>query len=84
MGIFLVNFTVINLKNNYLFDNIIRYLHKYNIKKILIIRYNNFNINFDILKKYKITYKVVSAIDDRNLYQNLIYYKNFLPKIFFT
>jgi D-glycero-D-manno-heptose 1,7-bisphosphate phosphatase len=84
MRIFLVNFAVINLKNNYLFDNIIRYLHKYNITKILIIKYKNFNINFAILKEYKINYNVVSAIDNRNLYQNLIYYKNFLPNFFFS
>ena len=81
---FLVNFVVINLKNNYLFDNIIRYLHKYNIKKILIIKYKDFNINFNILKEYKINYKVVSAIDDRNLYQNLIHYKNLLSNFFFS
>jgi len=81
---FLVNFVVINLKNNYLFDNIIRYLHKYNIKKILIIKYKDFNINFNILKEYKINYKVVSAIDDRNLYKNLIHYKNLLSNFFFS
>jgi D-glycero-D-manno-heptose 1,7-bisphosphate phosphatase len=84
MRIFLVNFAVINLKNNYLFDNIIRYLHKYNITKILIIKYKKLNINFAILKEYKINYNVVSAIDNRNLYQNLIYYKNFLPNFFFS
>jgi D-glycero-D-manno-heptose 1,7-bisphosphate phosphatase len=81
---FTINFAVLNLNDSILFDHFIRYLHKYNIKNILIIKYKKLNINFKLLREYQINYKVTKAVDKNSFYKNLKNNKNLLPNFFFS
>ena len=78
----LINFAVLNIRNNILFNHFVRYLIKYNVNKILIIKYKKTSINYKILKKYHIVYKVVNAVHKNDMYSNLSYYKKDLPRFF--
>jgi D-glycero-D-manno-heptose 1,7-bisphosphate phosphatase len=83
-NLLLINFAVLNIQNNVLFDHFARYLLKYNINKILIIKYKRTVIDYKILKKYHIVYKVVNAVHKNDIYSNLTYYKKNLPHFFFN
>ena len=78
----IINFAILNIHDTILFDYFIRYLHKFNIKSILIIKYKRIKINLDILKHYQIKFVIVNAIDNNDLLNNLIYFQKKLPRIF--
>ncbi len=80
----IINFAILNIHDTILFDYFIRYLHKFNIKSILIIKYKRIKINLDILKHYQIKFVIVNAIDNNDLLNNLIYFQKKLPRIFFS
>ena len=80
----IIKFAVLNVHNTILFDHFIRYLHKFNIKSILIIKYKRAKINLNILRYYQINFDIVSAIDKDDLLNNLFYFRKKLPKIFFN
>ena len=80
----IIKFAVLNVHNTILFDYFIRYLHKFNIKSILIIKYKRANINLNILRDYQIKFDIVNAIDKDDLLNNLIYFRKKLPDIFFN
>ena len=80
----IIKFAVLNVHNTILFDYFIRYLHKFNIKSILIIKYKRANINLNILRDYQIKFDIVNAIDKDDLLNNLNYFRKKLPDIFFN
>lgn len=80
----IINFAVLNVNNTILFDYFIRYLHKFNIKSILIIKYKSSKINLNVLKDCQINFEIVNAIDKDDLLNNLFYFRKKLPKLFFN
>ena len=80
----IINFAVLNVNNTILFDYFIRYLHKFNIKSILIIKYKRSKIDLNVLKDYQINFEIVNAIDKDDLLNNLLYFRKKLPKLFFN
>jgi len=78
-----INFAVIIIRKIELYEHIIRYLHKFNVTNILIIKRKGLKTNTKILKKYKISYDIVKSYENKNIYENLIIYKKKLPIFFF-
>lgn len=81
---FLVDYAVLHARNNILIKFFFQYFYKYNVKKILIIKYENFFINPRLFKKYKFDYVVLKAVDKINIHNNLNFYKKKLPNFFFS
>ena len=79
----LINNAVINFTRDEIFDYIIRYLHKFNIGNITILkRKSSIKFNKKILRNYKIKFKVINVYYEDNLYDILKQIKK-LPHYFF-
>ena len=78
-----INFAVIIVSRIEIFDHILKYLHKFNIKDILIIKKKKLKLNKTIIKKYKFNFQILKLKDNDNLYKILQSNQKKLPNFFF-
>lgn len=79
-----INFAVIIVSRIEIFDHILKYLHKFNIKDILIIKKKKLKLNKTIIKKYKFNFQILKLKDNDNLYKILQSNQKKLPNFFFS
>lgn len=73
-------YAVIILDKKVLFDELLKYLYKFNIKKIVILNFTNSTLNVSKIKKYKFDFNIFNFKKKKFNYNNL-FLKKILKKV---
>lgn len=73
-------YAVIILDKKVLFDELLKYLYKFNIKKIVILNFTNSTLNVSKIKKYKFDFNIFN-FKKKKFHYNYLFIKKILKKV---